>query len=134
MSVCSQARQQLQQQLAEASTRLQEYTAADGLIERAVTAAADAGDAAVSSLEQQLAGLMPGGRQPAAAAVEGSAHSTLSAAMQRRIHHNIQVRWSARTPLCCTAPCGTCLALVTTPPLPRQRRNHNTARGALLQA
>jgi hypothetical protein len=59
------------------------------------------GDDAVLTLEQQLAGLMPVGR--AAAAVEGgaaagaaadghAAHSTLSAAMQRRIHHNIQVR------------------------------------------
>lgn len=39
-----QAQQQLQQQLSEATTRLHEYTAADGLIDRAVTAAADAGE------------------------------------------------------------------------------------------
>lgn len=51
-----------------------------------------AGDAAVSNLEQHLASLIP-----AAAGASGGSGSpegpqnTLSAAMQRRIHHNIQL-------------------------------------------
>lgn len=51
------------------------------------------GDAAVSNLEQHLAALLP--TTAAAAAGGGSPgepqHNTLSAAMQRRIHHNIQL-------------------------------------------
>lgn len=48
------------------------------------------GDAAVSNLEQHLASLIPtaaaaGGGSP------GDPQNTLSAAMQRRIHHNIQL-------------------------------------------
>jgi hypothetical protein len=50
----------------------------------------DAGDAAVTNLEQHLASLIPtaaaaGGGSP------GDPQNTLSAAMQRRIHHNIQL-------------------------------------------
>ena len=36
--------QQLQQQLGEATSKLREYAAADGLIERAITTAANAGE------------------------------------------------------------------------------------------
>lgn len=51
------------------------------------------GDEAVLHLEQQLAGLMSGpGTRPQAAAAGVQPQGTLSAAMQRRIHHNIQVR------------------------------------------
>lgn len=46
------------------------------------------GDAAVSSLEQHLASLLPSA-QPAAAGSDPN--STLSRAMQRRVHHNIQL-------------------------------------------
>lgn len=80
--------QQLQQQLAEAKTKLREYAADDGHIERAITTAAAAGDAAVSSLEQHLASLLPSA-QPTAAGSDPN--STLSRAMQRRVHHNIQL-------------------------------------------
>jgi hypothetical protein len=47
------------------------------------------GDTAVTALEQQLASLIPGAA--AAAAGAGGPQHTLSAAMQRRIHHNIQL-------------------------------------------
>jgi hypothetical protein len=49
-----QSLQQLQQQLAESSSKLREYAAADGLIERAITTAASAGGWAPPSPLHQL--------------------------------------------------------------------------------
>lgn len=44
----------------------------------------------MSNLEQHLASLIPAAA-PAGAGSPGDPHNTLSAAMQRRIHHNIQL-------------------------------------------
>jgi hypothetical protein len=49
------------------------------------------GDAAVNNLEQHLASLIPTAAVPASDGSPGDPHKTLSAAMQRRIHHNIQL-------------------------------------------
>jgi hypothetical protein len=49
------------------------------------------GDAAVSNLEQHLASLIPTAAAAAGGGSPGDPQNTLSAAMQRRIHHNIQL-------------------------------------------
>lgn len=88
----------LQQQLTAAQTKLQEYQAAEGVLDKAVLGAAAAGDSAVAGLHEQLAALMPPSQSAAAAAqhsgsspMQQQQQQQLSGAMQRRIQHNIQL-------------------------------------------
>ncbi|WIA18914.1 hypothetical protein OEZ85_003586 [Tetradesmus obliquus] len=88
---------ELQQQLAAAQGKLQEYQAAEGILDKAVLGAAAAGDSAVAGLHEQLAALMPPSQAAAAGQHSGSSpmqqqqQQQLSGAMQRRIQHNIQL-------------------------------------------